>query len=154
MKSLKRRTLRARPTISDQFKAFGVMDSIMLRLAEGWIHAQQGNPVFFNHADETWYDIPAAARGWIALWERLAERYHLDLDFGPLHKLFNRLDAGMPITPEEVATCTAIIATCKRHYRRMDIYVIGELVKTQKIANAAEAAGLITLPDHMQAGEQ
>lgn len=74
---MNRRRLRNLPTIADMAKAFGCVDAMLVRLSEGWIHEVQGNPVFRNPADETWYDIPEALEGWIALWERIVSHRSL-----------------------------------------------------------------------------
>lgn len=137
-----RARLRTLPTFSDQAKAFTHVDAILERLGAGWIHEQQGDPVFRNPADGLWYNIPAALGGWIALWERLSAHYDLALDLSPLHTLNARLRYGTPITPEHVADCCAIVRACKRAYRRMDVYQIGSIVKTQQIFNLVEAQGL------------
>jgi len=139
---MNRRRLRALPTIADMAKAFGAVDAMFVRLADGWIHEIQGNAVFRNPADAKWYDIPEALAGWIALWERIAAHQSLDIDLAPLARLNARLRYGTPITPEDVAAGTAIITACKKAYRRMDIYDIGSLVKTQLIANELENRGL------------
>lgn len=142
----KRHHIRTRPTIADMAKAFGAIDAMLDKLAQGWIHEIQGHPVFRNPSDGTWYDIPAALSGWIALWERINTRYTLGLQLDPLRKLEARLDHGMPTTPEHVEQCAQIVIQCKRHYRRMDVYQIGSLVKTQLIANQVELAGLTVQP--------
>lgn len=132
----------AHPTFADMLKAFGCIDAMLARLADGWIHELQGAAVFKNPADGVWYDIPAAMEGWIALWERIDARYTLRLELDPARKIVARLRYGSPIPPELVERCQALVDECKRAYRRMDIYEIGSVVKTQLIANAAEAAGL------------
>lgn len=131
-----------RPNIADMMKAFGCIDAMLSRLAQGWIHEIQGAAVFKNPEDGVWYEIPAAMEGWVALWERLDTRYDLLLDLGPARKIIARLRYGTPIPPELVAQCQAVVDQCKRAYRRMDVYEIRGVVKTQLIANAAEAAGL------------
>lgn len=130
------------PTFADMMKAFGPVDAMLARLADGWIHELQGAAVFHNPQDGVWYEIPAALEGWVALWERLDTRYDLLLDLGPARKIIARLRYGTPIPPELVAQCQAVVDQCKRAYRRMDVYEIRGVVKTQLIANAAEAAGL------------
>lgn len=72
-----------RPTIADMMKAFGCIDAMLAKLADGWIHEIQGAPVFLNPKDGVWYEIPAAMEGWIALWERIDARYTLCLDLDP-----------------------------------------------------------------------
>src|SRR5574337_708501 len=123
---------------ADQARAFGAVDAMLARLAEGWIHSIQGQPVFFNRPDATWYDIPAALEGWIALWERISVHYRLSLDLAPLARLAAKLHHGTPVSPEEVAACAALITACKRAYRKMDVRAIGSLVRTQMIANQIE----------------
>jgi hypothetical protein len=137
-----RKRLRALPTFADMAKAFGAIDAMLDKLSQGWIHEIQGHPVFRNPADGTWYDIPAALSGWIALWERINAHQNVGLDLDPLHKLAARLHHGTPITPAHVAQCADIVKQCKRHYRRMDVFDIGSLVKTQLIANQVELARL------------
>lgn len=139
---MKRRPRPVRPNFADMMKAFGCIDAMLARLAEGWIHEIQGAAVFRNPQDGVWYEIPAAMEGWIALWERLDARYQLGIDLGPARKVVARLRYGTPIPPEMVAQCQAVVDQCKRAYRRMDVYEIRGVVKTQLIANAAEAAGL------------
>jgi len=139
---MNRRRLRARPTIADMAKAFGCVDAMLDKLSQGWIHEIQGQPVFKNPADETWYDIPAALAGWIDLWQRIVAKRSLDIDLKPLAKLAAKLNHGVPLQPAEVAACIEIITACKRAYRRMDVYEIGSLVRTQLIANEVELRGL------------
>ncbi|MFN4063707.1 MAG: hypothetical protein ACK4JA_05875 [Parazoarcus communis] len=138
----RRQRLRSIPTIADMAKAFGCIDAMLYRLADGWIHEIQGNAVFRNPQDGVWYDIPAAMEGWIALWERIDARYRLDLDLDPARKIVGRLRYGSPIPPELVKQCQTLIYQCKRAFRRLDVYEIGSLVKTQLIANEVELAGL------------
>lgn len=80
-----------RPNIADMMKAFGCIDAMLSRLAQGWIHEIQGAAVFQNPSDGVWYEIPAAMEGWVALWERLDTRYGLLLDLGPARKIIARL---------------------------------------------------------------
>lgn len=139
---MRRRPGPQRPTFTDMYKAFGCIDAMLGRLADGWIHEIQGATVFKNPQDGVWYDIPEALAGWIALWERIDAKYGLGLDLAPAHKLANRLRYSTPITPELVQQCAAIVVQCKRAYRGMDVYEIGAIVKTQLVANLAEQAGL------------
>lgn len=139
---MKRSRLRTIPTIADMAKAFGCVDAMLAKLAQGWIHEIQGQPVFRNPSDDTWYDIPAALAGWIALWERIVEKRQLNIELKPLAKLAAKLNHGVPIQPAEVSACLSIVTECKRAYRRMDVYEIGSMVKTQLIANEVELQGL------------
>jgi len=139
---MNRRRLRARPTIADMAKAFGCVDAMLDKLSQGWIHEIQGQPVFKNPADETWYDIPAALAGWIDLWQRIVVKRSLDIDLKPLAKLAAKLNHGVPLQPAEVVACVEIVTACKRAYRRMDVYEISSLVRTQLIANEVELRGL------------
>lgn len=75
-----------RPNIADMMKAFGCIDAMLARLADGWIHEIQGAAVFKNPQDGVWYEIPAAMEGWVALWERLDARYDLLLDLAPARR--------------------------------------------------------------------
>lgn len=131
-----------RPTFADMLKAFGPVDAMLARLADGWIHELQGAAVFLNPQDGVWYEIPEALAGWIALWERLDARYGLQLELEPMRKIVARLRYGTPIPPELVAQAQTLVDTCKRAYRRMDLYAVGAIVKTQLIANHAEQLGL------------
>lgn len=131
-----------RPTFADMMNAFGPVDAMLARLADGWIHELQGAAVFHNPQDGVWYEIPAALEGWVALWERLDARNGLGLDLSAPRKIIARLRYSAPIPPDLVAQAQAVANACKRAYRRMDIYDVGSVVKTQLIANAAEAAGL------------
>jgi hypothetical protein len=90
---------KAHPNIADMMKAFGCIDAMLARLAEGWIHELQGAAVFKNPQDGVWYEIPAAMEGWIALWERLDARYDMLLDLDPARKIVARLRYGTPIPP-------------------------------------------------------
>lgn len=131
-----------RPAFVDMMKAFGPVDAMLARLADGWIHVLQGAAVFHNPQDGVWYEIPAALEGWVALWERLDARYGLGLDLSAPRKIIARLRYNAPVPPDLVAQARVVVNACKRAYRRMDIYAVGSVVKTQLIANAAEAAGL------------
>jgi len=137
-----RRACFARPTFVDMMKAFGPVDAMLARLAEGWIHEIQGAAVFLNPQDGVWYEIPAALGGWIALWERLDARHRLQLDLDPVRKIVARLRYSTPIPPELVAQAQAVADQCKHAYRRMDLHEVGSVVKTQLIVNEAEQQGL------------
>ena len=137
-----RRRRPARPTFVDMLKAFGAVDAMLARLADGWIHELQGAAGFLNPQDGVWYEIPAALEGWIALWERLDARFALQLDLEPMRKIVARLRYDAPIPPELVTQAQAVVDQTKRAYRRMDIYEIGSVVKMQLIANEAERHGL------------
>lgn len=130
----RRARLRRLPTFADQAKAFGCVDAILHRLAEGWVHAIQGEPVFRNPADETWYSAAPALEGWIDLWQRLDTHHRLGLDLTPLRHLAKQLAYGSPIHPERVARCAEIVKTCKRAYRKMDVFDVGSIVRTEMIA--------------------
>ena len=132
-----------RPNFSDMAKAFGAVDAMLDKLKDGWIHDIQGNAVFKNPADGTWYDIPAALEGWVALWERIDHHHDLMLELKPMKDIVARLRYGAPIPPDMVAKCQTVVDQCKRAYRRMDLYEIGRLVKTQLIANKVEELGLV-----------
>lgn len=136
------RKRRSPPSIVDMMKAFGSVDAILARLADGWIYEIQGAAVFKNPPDGVWYEIPAALDGWIALWERLDARYALMLDLSPLRKIAARLRYSAPIQPDLVAQAQAVVDACKRAYRRMDMHDVGSIVKTQMIANKADELGL------------
>jgi hypothetical protein len=131
-----------RPNIADMMKAFGCIDAMLSRLAQGWIHELQGAAVFLNPEDGVWYEIPEALEGWIALWERIDARYGLQLELEPMRKIVARLRYGTPIPPGLVAQAQTLVDTCKRAYRRMDLYAVGAIVKPQLIANHAEQLGL------------
>lgn len=134
---------KVKPTFVDMLKAFGAIDSMLAKLADGWIHALQGAAVFKNPVDGVWYEIPAALEGWVALWDRLSARHALGLDLDPARKLIARLRHGAPVPPELVLQVQRLVDQCKRAYRQMDMIEVGSVVKTQLIANAAEAAGLL-----------
>ena len=140
---MNRRRLRTLPTIADMAKAFGCVDAMLDKLSQGWIHEIRGQPVFRNPGNDTWYDIPAALAGWIALWERIVTKHAFDIDLKPLAKLAAKLNHGVPIQPADVSACIQIVNLCKRAYRRLDVYEIGSLVKTQLIANQVELNGLV-----------
>lgn len=139
---MKRKPGKVRPSFVDMMKAFGCVDAMLERLAEGWIHELHGRPVFLNPADGAWYEIPAALAGWIALWERIDAKYGLDLELDIPRKIVARLDYGAPIPPELAEQCKDVVKACKRAYRSMDIYEIGSIVKTQMIANRIEEMGI------------
>jgi hypothetical protein len=139
---MNRARLRNIPTFADQAKAFGAIDAILARLAEGWIHAERGEPVFLNRPDGRWYNIPKALEGWVEFWARLDKHYRLGLDLEPISRLGHKLHIGTPITAAEVAACVEIVKACKRAYRRMDVHDVHKVVRTQLIANQVELAGL------------
>ncbi|TXH45801.1 MAG: hypothetical protein E6Q92_02885, partial [Burkholderiaceae bacterium] len=98
-----------RPTFVDMLKAFGPVDAMLARLADGWIHELQGAAVFLNPQDGVWYEIPEALEGWIALWERLDTRYALQLELTPMRQVVARLRYGAPIPPELVAQAQTLV---------------------------------------------
>lgn len=138
----KRARLRSAPTIADKARAFGSVDAMLDKLGQGWIHAKRGNPVFRNPGDGKWYDIPAALAGWVDVWQRLARHYQLELDLNAIARLGHRLGAGMPITPDDVARCVAVVTACKRAYRHMDVATVRSIANTATIAIKVEEMGL------------
>lgn len=140
---MNRARIRSLPTFADQMKAFANIDAILARLEEGWIHAERGEPVFFDRPSGKWCDIPSNLAGWIEFWERLSKHYGLGIDMLPLAKLANKLRVGVLITPEEVQTCIEIVKACKRAYRKMDVSDVHSIVRTQLIANRVDEMGIV-----------
>jgi hypothetical protein len=133
---------RNRANLADMARGFGAIDAMMQRLAEGWTHEIDGRAAFRDPVSGQWYEIAPALDGWIALWERLDRHYTLLLDLDPMRTISARLAAGEDIPPELVDAAVALVTACKRAYRRMDMYEVKTIVRTQLIANAADAAGL------------
>lgn len=126
-----------RPTLIDIFKAFNPVDAMLARLADGWIHEENGVAVFYDDEHSDWFEICPALRGWIALWARLDAHYHLGINLEPMRILVAQLADGSDVFPELVSECQAVVDRCRRAYRGMDMHVVGSMVKTQQIANYA-----------------
>ena len=60
----------------------------------------QGQPGLLQRAGLHRVRHPRRARGWIALWQRIAEHKQLELDLQPMRLLAARLHHGTPITPD------------------------------------------------------
>lgn len=131
-----------RANFADMARGFGAIDAMLQRLGEGWTHDIDGHAVFFDAPSGRWHEISAALNGWIALWERLIVRYALAIDLQPVRDISAHLRAGAEVAPKLVAEAVETITACKRAYRRMNMHDVRTIVRTQLIANAAEAAGL------------
>lgn len=133
-----------RPTLPQILEAFRLPDQIFNQLATGEIESIKGVPCFrdLTSAEHVWYAIAPAMEGWISLWQRLVRRYALAIDLRPVEIICRRLDTGSPVTPEEIEAARHVIDECRTSYRRMDVYVVGSLVKTEQIAQQFERIGV------------
>lgn len=133
-----------RPTLPQILEAFRLPDQIFNQLATGEIESIKGVPCFrdLTSTEHVWYAIAPAMEGWTSLWQRLIRRYGLAIDLRPVEIVSRRLDTGAPVTPEEIGSARRVIDECRKAYRRMDVYVVGSLVKTEQIAQQFERLGV------------
>lgn len=123
----------ARPLLHEVNMVFAPIDAFLRQLATGVVAcAETGEPVFSDMEGDLYQATPAV-RGFVSAFERILNYYGLDIDTGPIVKLCNKLDAGMPITEGAVQHCQAIIDRCRAAYREMDMYQVKSLVNTELI---------------------
>jgi hypothetical protein len=124
-----------KPTFVEMMLAFRPIEDVLRTLTQGEVECMpNGTPIHTDLAENEAYQITPAMRGWVAAMERIHAHHGQNLDFGPLVRLCNKLDACMPITKANVDECKRIVATSKAAYRDMDIYTVKSLVKTEMIA--------------------
>ncbi len=112
---------------------FSPVERAFSQLARGEIDSVQGRPCFVDQ-DGILYELAPALRGFASALHRIATAHALDIDFEPVFKLCKKLDASMPLSPEHVAQCEAIIATFRAAYRKMDMYKVHSIVNTELIS--------------------
>jgi hypothetical protein len=126
-------SLITRPLLHEVHMVFAPVDRLFEQLASGWVDSEKGRPVF-EDSEGVLYEATPAVRGLVSALNRILLHHKINLDLDPVLKLCNKLDANMPITPEHVNTCKALIDQCRAAYRNMDMYVVKSLVNTELIA--------------------
>lgn len=122
-----------RPLLHEVNMVFAPIDGFMRQLECGEVYAtSKGVIIYQDHEGECYEAIPAV-RGFVEVMQKSFLHYGLELDFDPIIKLANRLEASMPITPEHVNQGKEIIQKCRDAYRKMDCTVVGSIVKTIQI---------------------
>lgn len=128
----------SKPRLHEIDFVFSPVERAFSQLASGEIDSVQGRPCFVDQ-EGVMYELAPALRGFASALHRISAAHSLDIDFAPVLKLCNRLDASMPITPELVAQCSAIITRFRVAYQKMDMYKVGSLVNTELIALEMES---------------
>lgn len=131
-----------RPMLHEVQMVFGPAEAFLDELATGWVSCvATGEPVF-KECDGNLYEAIPAMRGLVDAMERICRHYAVDLDFSPAVKLCNKLEASMPVMPENVAAARAVFDLAKAYYRKMDAYVVRGLVNTELLAYEFEKRGM------------
>ena len=108
--------------------------------SEGAIECVRGKPVF-REPETGWYEVAPALQGVIEFHELAASKHGVTLDAGPLKRLAASLDAGKPLTEEEVAKARAAADAMRRF--ALAYLTVGEaksILRTVQISAELEAA--------------
>ena len=117
---------------------FEPIESFFRELASGEVKCAPNGAAIFIHPEGEAYEATPAVRGFVAALYRILDHYQVRIDLMPVLKLCNKLDACMPITPEQVTQCQEIILLCRKAYSKTDAYVVKGLVNTELIAHEFE----------------
>lgn len=121
------------PSLLEEFTIFDIPQTILSKLRNGEIEAQQGIPVFFDNTGELNEVCPAMA-GWIYTWKKLNEKLNLNLWLEPLEKVNNKLHAAIMLTEKDVAQAQAALDSCRAAFRRTDRQAIQRISQDAQIA--------------------
>lgn len=132
-----------RPMLHEVHMAFGPVESFLDQLESGYVDCEDttGAPVIRAFDGDVYVAVPAM-RVLISSLQRITNHYRMDVDFGPAIKLCNKLEANMPLTLINVQQAQSVIQLCKAAYRKMDAYVVKDLVNTELIQLELEKKGL------------
>lgn len=129
-----------RPMPHEVHMVFEPIESFFRELSSGEVKCAANGAAIFIHPEGEAYEATPAVRGFIAAPYRILDHYQVRIDLMPVLKLCNKLDACMPITPEQVAQCQEIILACRKTYSKTDAYVVKGLVNTELIAHEFKKA--------------
>lgn len=128
----RRRYVRPLPHEVDM--VFFDIDKFFRQLSEGLVDIDEKGVLVHQSLQGEKYQTLPAIMGFMSVWRRMSNHFKLGIDVQPVEKLCKRLEFGMPITPEEVEACKAIIANLRRIYARLNAYEVKSVVNTELIA--------------------
>lgn len=124
--------VRTKPTLADMEGVFNKIDVMFTRIRTGYVDTVNGVPIMSDGQGDL-IAIAPALHGWCELWDRIATRYGLILQTGPLTIMANRLEYGTPLTMELIDRSQAVIDRCRKIYAQLDVYEVRSMVNTQCI---------------------
>ena len=125
-----------RPRLDEQHRVFlPVVKS--LEALRGEVETMRGYPVFLDWTGE-YSRIDQALRGWVDCWER----FGTGIDLEPLRKLAKKLEAGIPITEDELDSADRVVAQQQAVFIRMPVEFIKHHTTTELVAIEADRLGL------------
>lgn len=113
---------------------FGPIEIFLEQLSTGEVQALGTGEIIFRDPRGEVYEAVPAVRGFAAALTRICTHFGLPISDKPVIKLCNRLEACMPINPNDVEAAKAEIAKFRQAYRKMDLSVIKGLVTTELIS--------------------
>lgn len=131
-----------RPMLHEVHSVFDPVEQLLKELGTGMVSCdERGVPIIKPVVGQYCQAAPALLPLINALSAACAH-YQIEIDFSPAIKLTNRLDCGMPITPELVGQAKAVFRLAKQAYMRMDACVVKSFSITEQIKIAVEDSSL------------
>lgn len=118
------------PALLDEFTVFDHIDTMLMKIGNGYIESVQGVPVFRTNEGKLMQVCPAL-QGWIETWQMINEKLSLVIPVQHLQKVCNKLHYSTVITERDLNLAKATNAMCKAVFRqhRKEITEIAKLAQ-------------------------
>lgn len=131
------------PMLHEIERVFAPIDRFIAELRSGEVTCDSTGTVIFKDAEGHWYEAQPAILGFAEVWDKLAQKWALQIDTATLYQLVNRLKYNMPIDPPFVDQLQTSIDGIREAYRRMDVFETKKVVRTEEIRIKFEELGVI-----------
>lgn len=105
------------PALLDEFTVFDHIDTMLMKIGNGYIESVQGVPVFRSNEGELTQVCPAL-QGWIETWQMINEKLGCEIPIKYLQTVCNKLHYSMPINQTDLMMATKTNAICKLEFRK------------------------------------
>jgi hypothetical protein len=131
------------PLLHEVDQVFAPIDRFIDQLKAGEVYCDSTGCTLFQDNEGNLYEAGPAVLGFAEVWEKLAQKFALNVDTVTLYQWANRLKYNMPIDPVFVAQLERSIDGIRSAYRSMDVFQTKSVVRTEEIRIKCEELGLI-----------
>lgn len=121
------------PSMTDMFRLFDPIYSVLEKLEFGEVETVAGRPVFLDH-EGTYSEISEAMLGWCDCWKRVCNAQSITFDSSALSKMAAKLQYGTPLELEDIAAAREVINFTRNVFMKTPADVLRDHAVTEQIA--------------------
>lgn len=121
------------PGMTDMFRLFDPIYSVLEQMEFGEIETINGAPVFLDYEGH-WSEVSQAMIGWADCWQRICDDQKIAFDPTPLRKMAKKLDYGVPLELDDIGAARSVIDLTKRVFMLTPADVLRSHAVTEQIA--------------------